>query len=495
MTPVRPSRPEFAAVVRRAAHPPVGEVRFWVIQAMVVVIAAVHLEADLHPSLETSGFPAGIPVALLVVPVAYAALRYGVGGSAATGLWATLLWLPDLLLPHDHGHVGGDLVNLALVDFVAFVIGLRIEAERLAHARAELATTERLVIEARYRALFEANRAPIIVLDDRGDVADANPAARAVFGSDLPGAALAPRLGREISLSEQAGRALRLPDGREYRIGLVALPADACVQSSTQVVFEDVTEERSEGRRATRYAALVVQAEEDQRRRLARELHDEPLQLFLHLARRLDRLGEAPSVPAGVTAALGEARAQALAAAGRLRTLARDLRPPALDQLGLVAALSSLVADVEEEAGLASELEVEGDKARLAPDVELGAFRIAQEAVRNTVRHAGAHGLRVTLRFEPAELALTVADDGAGFEPVRRDEMARGAHFGLLGMAERAHVLGGALEVRSTPGEGTVISARIPFHAPDHQTERWEASTPPQRGADGTPILGPELSA
>ena len=472
----RPSRADLAAVLRRGTHPPFGDARFWVIQAMVVVIAAVHLEVDLHSSLETSNFPTGIPVAVLIVPVAYAALRYGLGGSAATGLWATLLWLPDLLLPHDRGHTAGDLVNLALVDFVAFVIGLRIEAQRLAHSRAERATAERLAIETRYRALFEANRAPIIVLDDRGAVADANPAALAVFGDDLPGASFGPHLGGDISLPEQANRVLRLPDGREYRVGLVTVRAGTAGDPSTQVVFEDVTEERSERQRATRYAALVVQAEEDQRRRLARELHDEPLQLFLHLARRLERLGEAPSVPAGVTAALGEARAQALAAAGRLRTLARDLRPPTLDQLGLVAALSSLVADAEEEAGLSSELEVEGNRVRLAPDVELGAFRIAQEAVRNTLRHAGAHGLHVTLRFEAAELALTVADDGDGFDPVSRDEIGRDGHFGLLGMAERAHVLGGALEVRSAPGAGTVVSALIPLHAPDHETERWEAA-------------------
>ena len=466
----RPARAELAAVLRRAAHPPVGDARFWAIQAMVVVIAAVHLEADLHPTLETSGFPAGIPVALLVVPVAYAALRYGLGGSAATGLWGTLLWLPDLLLPHDQGHTGGDLVNLALVDFVAFFIGMRIEAERLAHARAEGAITERLVIEARYRALFEVNRAPIIVLDGRGTVEDANPAARAVFGDDLPGAPFGSRVGGDISAPEQASRVLRLPDGREYRVGLATVRVGAGTAasdgSSTQVVFEDVTEERNEGRRATRYAALVVQAEEDQRLRLARELHDEPLQLFLHLARHLERLGRVQGVPAGVAAALGEARGQALAAAGRLRTLARDLRPPALDQLGLVAALSSLVADVEEESGLSSELEVEGDEARLAPDVELGAFRIAEEAVRNTLRHASAGNLHVALRFEPAELALTVVDDGGGFQPVGHDEMARDAHFGLLGMAERAHVLGGTLEVRSAPGEGTVVHARIPFHPP-----------------------------
>lgn len=459
----RPAPAEHAAALRRAAHPPLREASFWVVQAMVVLIAGVHLLADLHSSVEIKAFPVGIPVALLIVPVGYAALRYGLSGSAATGLWATLLWLPDLLLPHDQGHVGGDLIDLALVDVVAFFVGQRIEVERLAHARAERATAERLAVEARYRQLFDANSAPILVLDDHGVIRETNPAAHALLGEDSLGRPSTALLDGEVTLEDQAGRVLCLPNGRDYRVDLVALPAGRD-GASMQVILEDVTEERAEGRRATRYAALVVQAEEDQRRRLARELHDEPLQLFLHLARRLESLGQTSGVPPGVAEGLAEARLQALDAASRLRALARDLRPPALDQLGLVAALSSLLADIEEEDSLASELQVSGDKARLPPEVELGAFRIAQEAVRNTLRHAQAHQLRVALRFEPGELAITVTDDGRGFPPDSTDEFAPG-HLGLLGMAERARLLGGKLEVRSAPGKGTVIDVSMPLGA------------------------------
>ena len=456
-------RAELAAVLRRAAHPPLRDWRFYALQAAVVLIAAVHLELDLHSSLETSGFPVGIPVALLVVPVAYAALRYGLAGSAATGLWATLLWLPDLLLPHDQGHAGSDIVNLALVDFVAFVIWLRIEAERRARARAEHATAERLRIEARYRQLFETNGAPIVLLDSQRAVLDANPAARAAFGNDLiVGAALEALLDRGVSSPGQAGRLLRLSDGRDYRVGFAALPSEAG-SAPLQAVFEDVTEEREESRRAARYASAIVQAEEDQRRRLARELHDEPLQLFLHLARGLESLAEAPGVPAGVKSRLHEASRHARDAAGRLRALARDLRPPALDQLGLTASISSLMASVEEEAHLATEVQVSGNKARLVADVELAAFRIVEEAAHNTVRHACASWLQVSVNFGPTELVLTVADDGKGFVPVAFDEVASSGHLGLLGMDERARLLGGHLQVRSAPGEGTVVEAVLPL--------------------------------
>jgi signal transduction histidine kinase len=438
----------------------VREGRFWIIQAMVLLIAGVHLFVDLHVSADTGAFPAGLPVALLILPVGYAALRYGLAGSAATGIWATLAWLPDLLLPHDQGHAGGDIVNLALLLAVAFFFGQHIEAERLAHARVESATAERLAAEARYRQLFETNRSPILVVDDHSRVSDANPAARALLGGDVVGRSSAGLFDAD-TLDEQAGRVLYLPDGRDYRLDLVSLPAGTG-DPSTQVIFEDVTEERSEGRRATRYAELVVEAEEDQRRRLSRELHDEPLQLFLHLARRLESLGGTPGLPGTVAGSLEEARGQALEAAARLRTLARDLRPPALDELGLAAALSSLLTDVEDEAGPVATFKVTGTEARLAPEIELGAFRIVQEAVRNTLRHAGASQLLVTVGFRTDGLALSVSDDGRGFVPESLGEQGSG-HLGLLGMRERTRLLGGHLEVRSAPGQGTVVEATVPL--------------------------------
>ncbi|HUY29558.1 MAG TPA: ATP-binding protein [Acidimicrobiales bacterium] len=457
--------PEIVSAAGRDARPSLREWRFWAVQAVVVAIAGVHLLVDLNISTASGAFPAGIPVAILVVPVGYAALRYGLAGGLATSAWATLLWLPDLILPKDHGHVGGDLVDLALIDVVAFVFGRGIELERLARGRIERATAERLGIEAGYRHLFEANASPILVLDARGTIHEANPAASAVLGPGVIGRAATELFADELPVAEQSGKVVALADGRDYRVGIVTLPAGAGTGgAATQVVLEDVTEERSERDRATRYAALVVDAEEDQRRRLARELHDEPLQLFLHLARRLESLGGAAGVPVDVSKGLDDARRQALDAAARLRTLARDLRPPALDQLGLVPALSSLLADIEAETGVVTDLDVTGATVRTAPDIELGAFRIVQESARNSVRHAGARHFRVTVAYADDELTLTAGDDGRGFDPGSVDAFESG-HLGLLGMVERANVLGGHLEVRSAPGTGTVVEATLPLRA------------------------------
>ncbi|MDA8314960.1 MAG: ATP-binding protein [Actinomycetota bacterium] len=457
---------KFADIARRALRPPLGDRRFWMVQVVVVFFAALHLLVDLHSSGQTGAFPGGIPVALLIIPVGYAAVRYGLTGSAATAAWASLLWLPDLLLPGDQGHAPSDLVNLLLVDGVALFFGQRIEVERRAHARVERATLGRLAAEARYHQLFEANLAPILVLDAREVVRAANPAATALFGDGAIGTPATELIDAGL-LEELDGRVVTLGDGHDYRVAVAKLPEGG--DDAAQLVFEDVTKERSETRRAARQRALMVAAEEEQRRRLARELHDEPLQLLLHLARRFETLGESTGVPAAVASSLEDARLRALEAATRLRNLARDLRPPALDQLGLVPALSSFLAEAEDDSGLLVDFEVSGEKRRLHPDVELGAFRIVQEAVRNALRHARAREVRVHLAFDPDLVRLDVADDGVGFVVEGEGRSGEhsgpgrsGEHLGLVGMAERASLLGGRLEVHSVLGRGTDVRAWLP---------------------------------
>ncbi len=465
---------DFRSVLRLALHPPLREAPFWIIQFVVFLIAGMHLFLDLHVSSETGAFPSGVPVALLILPVGYSALRYALAGAAATATLAVLLWLPDLLLPRDLGHVGGDVVELTLIVIVAIVFGRRIDAERFAHVRTERAMAKALEIETRYRQLFATNRSPILVLTTDGVVGDANRAATRLFGTDVIGRTVTSLLGADIAPVDQARRVLSLRDGHDYQLDVVSLPNESG-DVDTQVIFEDITEERQEGRRARRYAQLVTRAEEDQKRRLARELHDEPLQLFLLLARRLESLGDVPGVPPSVVEGLSEAHHQSLDAAQRLRNLARGLRPPTLDQLGLVAAISSLKADLDEEGDADIELHVVGAEVRLSADVELGSFRIVQEALRNTLRHAQANHVIVTISFGSDELTLSVFDDGQGFNAEAMDAQDS-EHLGLLGMRERARLLGGHLEVHSAPGHGTQLVATIALGDP--RAPRDTASSP-----------------
>ena len=466
--------------LRKILHPPVNELPFWIVQATVLVIVSIHYLLDVKPSVVSATFPTGVPVALLVIPIGYAALRYGLAGSSATATWTIVLWLPDLMLPHDEGHVGDDVMNLAIVLLVAFLFGRSVEAQRLTQRRADAASARTLAAEAGYHQLFESNRSPILVIDESNFVSDANPAARSLLGASVVGRSSHHVIG-DLDLEAHAGEVLTLNDGHDYRLDVVTMPLGSSALRH-QVNFEDVTEERADERRARHFAQRVVAVEEDQRRRLARELHDEPLQLFLHLARRLEILSTHAAVPADVTTGLTEARRQALDAAAKLRTVARDLRPPALDELGLVPALSSLIADADADAeSLDVRLVLEGPSTRLAPDVELAAFRIVQESLRNARRHGAARHVRVKVTFERKALHLEVSDDGVGFDVdqhVRRSSLEGATSLGILGMRERARLLGGTLRVDSQRGAGTAVSAVLPFEVPTRDITNWTEQDP-----------------
>lgn len=207
----------------------------------------------------------------------------------------------------------------------------------------------------------------------------------------------------------------------------------------------------------------TVQATEQERKRVAAELHDGPVQhltaldLTLERARRtLDRASAAPEREKieGVQLRLREE-------VGYLRKMMSDLRPPALDNLGLVAALQEQLTAIRRETGLACSIESTLD-VRLLPAQEIVLYRVAQEALTNVVKHAGAERVRVSLQPSNGHVVLEVHDDGAGFVPSEAVTSASSGHFGLLGMRERVEMAGGSWELHSQLGSGTVIRAWLP---------------------------------
>ena len=146
-----------------------------------------------------------------------------------------------------------------------------------------------------------------------------------------------------------------------------------------------------------------------------------------------------------------------------LRRLIGDLRPIYLEDLGFVPALEMLVQQTEARYGLEVRLTVEGETVRLAPDLELAAYRIVQQALANVATHARAQHVTVRVRFADTELLVAVHDDGQGFVPPEQPaDLARHGHFGLMGMRERALLYGGKLTITSAPGKGAEIVAQLP---------------------------------
>jgi signal transduction histidine kinase len=165
---------------------------------------------------------------------------------------------------------------------------------------------------------------------------------------------------------------------------------------------------------------------------------------------------------------LGELLEENIAMLGEVlqdvRHLSLDLRPPLLDDLGLVAALEWYTQQQARRAGLDAIVQAEVEEGRIHPTLETACFRLAQEAVTNVIRHAHAKTLRVDLRQEGGELHLLVRDDGVGFDvTAMRQPGARVASLGLLGMEERATLIGGGIEFRSTPNRGTEVHAWVPM--------------------------------
>ncbi len=459
----------FLPVLERAARPPLRDTSFWVVQGMVFLLAGLHLVVDIKFSDGNALFPTGIPVESLLLPVGYAALRYGLAGSLATSLWATLLWLPDLALPVDEGHRGNDLVELAIVIAVAVFVGIRVERERRARLRAEEAESEHRAAETRYRELFDTNASPTIIVDAEGRLQDSNPAAVAVLGSWETGTHVSEMLG--VSFGELSAREKVLTirvyspeksEEREFRLLVSELNgANERDPAVVQVVLQDVTMERRE--RA--YTASLIFAQEEERRRIAQEIHDDPLQTLIQLSRRIDGFStRADGAPArGV---LDRVRTDLLGVVTQLRNVARGLRPPGLDQLGLVAAVKGLLADIEDESELEVDLVVTGVERRLPPEVEVGLFRIVQEAGNNVIRHAGAGQMWVRVEYRADSMRVRVVDDGVGYSPAAMGA-GGGDHMGVMGMYERATLLGGCLDISSALGKGTRVDATIPI---PHQT-------------------------
>ncbi|MCL4371160.1 MAG: HAMP domain-containing protein [Chloroflexi bacterium] len=208
----------------------------------------------------------------------------------------------------------------------------------------------------------------------------------------------------------------------------------------------------------------VITAQEEERKRVARELHDETGQAITSLMVGLRVAAEAPTAEEMRTQ-LGDLRAIAVQALADLRALARELRPSLLDDLGLEAALKRYVGVYSTKSGVDVDLEIIGFGAnrRLLPQVELTLFRIIQEALTNVAKHARAHNVSAVLEWRAGSVVAVVEDDGVGFDVAKiMSSSQEDAQLGLHGMRERALLVGGQLELESTPGHGTTVYVEIP---------------------------------
>lgn len=205
------------------------------------------------------------------------------------------------------------------------------------------------------------------------------------------------------------------------------------------------------------YIGAITSAQEDERHRLARELHDDTIQAVIALKQRV-QLIEKTVKDKKTHQSLEELESLAEQTIENLRRLTRALRPIYLEDLGLVTALEMLVRETNDNNSFSVNFQKSGQERRLAGEVELVLYRIAQEALNNVIRHAKADNATLHITYEDQEVQLEVSDNGVGFQiPNSPTDFAPSGHFGLLGMHERAELIGARLKIESALGKGTKL--------------------------------------
>lgn len=231
-----------------------------------------------------------------------------------------------------------------------------------------------------------------------------------------------------------------------------------------QTTFIGMAEEVEKAQQVlTRYLNVVTKGQEEERKRLARELHDDTLQSLIALnqrimiARRMADDGDQSGALTEIETMLGKTMQE-------LRRLTRALRPIYLEDLGLVSALESLGHEMSESIGIPILFKSEGIERRLPDNVEIALYRITQEAISNISKHANASRAEIAISYNNTNLILKIGDDGVGFDsPKNLGELASIGHYGLLGIHERADLINADYQIHSEPGQGTIITVQVPF--------------------------------
>jgi PAS domain S-box-containing protein len=342
---------------------------------------------------------------------------------------------------------------------------------------------EQQVMAAEYRGIFENASDAILVQDLTGNIQAANDATARLTGYSskdllqMTASELLSESDTEITgdvqrrllqgetISEPYDMRLVRKDGTEV---LLRLTSNLIISDGKPVglqhIARDVTKERQMEENLRYYIEQITKAQEEERKRIARELHDETAQQLIALSHQLEdfaRNNERLS-PDDIER-LGSWRRHIKDAQQGLRWFIRELRPPMIDDLGLLPAVKWLTGELEVVSGMSVDLKVVGDERRFNPEAELVLFRIVQEALANVRRHAEASKVEVLLEFAKDKTMVTISDNGKGFQmPEALGDMSRLGKLGLIGMEERVRLLSGRLAVKSEIGIGTTVTVVIP---------------------------------
>ncbi len=469
---------------------------FWLILGLFVLITLPHYYQALgYPALFTYIVP-GIGLTrhtleriLYLVPIVWAGFLFGFRGTIITSLAALVCMLPRAIFlslsPTDAmAEAGAVLVTGSAISGLLAFSSKLLHREREYMNQLSMAQQELRTSEERYRGLFESAHDSIWLHDLQDNIIAANKSLSRLTGytleelsgikpdqlftegcfDDIKEVECLPLGVEEMGYLSEA--TLVRKDGSEAYVQLSTNP----ILSNGRVVgfqhiARDITQEKQMQKNLRFYLQEVTRAQEEERKRISRELHDETIQALVVLSRQLEAVASSSKgLPEESHLRLEELRQKTNNIMEGIRRLSQDLRPAALDRLGLVAALERLASEVVEHSGIATKVNVLGNERRLGEEAELVLFRIAQEAVRNVWRHSQATSAEITVEFDQSKTRIAVSDNGKGFSvPQTMGDLAKNGKLGLAGMQERAQLIGGGLALQSEPGKGTTVTAEVPI--------------------------------
>jgi len=373
--------------------------------------------------------------------------------------------------------------DIELLTAVGSQIAIAVENARLYEK--ERLTAQRLTIsEKNYRRLFENANDAIWTHDLEGNITVANKACEKLTGYNMDelikmnansflsagslekASEVRRRLFEKEPVEQPYEQHIVRSDGTEATLMLTtSLLIEDGKPIGFQHIARDMTKEKWMQDNLRYYLQEITSAQEDERKRIARELHDDTAQDLYALNRQVDNFvrsnSDLPADTGNFLTGLGKHIKKVLRG---VRQFSQDLRPSMLDDLGLVATLRWLVNEINLLNGIKVSLTVSGTEQRLPPNIELLLFRIIQEALRNTEKHSNASEADIFIRFEDDKLAATVRDNGRGFDfPERIGDLSRAGKLGLVGIEERARLLGGQLKIQSEKGKGTSVEIEVPL--------------------------------
>jgi PAS domain S-box-containing protein len=463
---------------------------FWLIIALTgLVTLPLYITSITHPAF-IQNFLNSLDITrdtfervLFLAPIVYAVFIFGWRGSFYFSLIAVAIMLPTAFLS---GNISNNLFEIAVVFSVGNVVSLAfssLKREREYRGRLENAQRELMISEERYRKLFENAMDGIWTHDLEGNFTSFNKASEKMIGYtsaeifklnakhllSMESLELAHDVRRKLLRNEPVEQPyeqrVTRKDGREIIIQLsTSLILDKGKAIGFQNIARDITEQKRMNENLRNYVQLATRAQEEERKRISHELHDDTIQLLIALSRQLDALSTAKGVPDDVRLKLEDLWTQTDNISKGIRRLSQDLRPAAIDRLGFLPAVRWLAEESEKFSGIKTRVNVIGKEHRLPEEGAIALFRIIQEALRNVWKHSLATRAGIIVEFHENKTRVTIADNGKGFtRPNQVGDLPKIGKLGLAGMQERVQLLGGAISMQSEPGKGATITVEMPW--------------------------------